>query len=125
MAIENGVLKLDGTIQLRGGTYAALSSQNPFLAVREIMIEIDTGKIKVGDGLTYWNSLPYVAPAMPGNDNKVYVLKNGAYVEARLVEQPSEWSPEIDDTEEIVLTIDEDMTPYQLTGTNAEVNILE
>ena len=61
MAIENGVLKPTGAIQLRGGTTGALTSENPVLSRREIMIETDTGKIKVGtDGLTAWNSLEYV-----------------------------------------------------------------
>lgn len=56
------------------------------------------------------------------NDGNVYVIKNGAWVQATLVEQPSEWSPEIDDTQEIVLVVDNDMTVYQLTGNNVEVN---
>ena len=61
MAIENGVLKPTGVIQLRGGTAAALASVNPVLNEREIVVESDTGKLKVGtDGLTAWNDLPYV-----------------------------------------------------------------
>ena len=124
MAIENGILKPSGVIQLRGGTYAALSAENPLLARREIAVEIDTGKIKVGNGTDRWNALPYAGGGLeaPASDNNVYVMKNGAWVQATLVEQPSEWSPEIDDTEEIVLTLDEDMTVYQLTGDNVEVN---
>ncbi len=45
-------------------------------------------------------------------------MKNGSWVSAMLVTQPSEWSPEIDDVSEIVLTLDQDMKPYQLTGRN-------
>lgn len=73
MAIENGKLNLSGTIQLRGGSTADLASANPALNSREIMIDTDTGKIKVGrpkynDGgsvyptpISYhWNELPYV-----------------------------------------------------------------
>ena len=56
----------------------------------------------------------------PASDNKVYVVKNGAWVEATVVEQPSEWAPAIDPQEDIVLTLDDDMQPYQLTGTNLE-----
>ena len=56
----------------------------------------------------------------PASDNKVYVVKNGAWVEATIVEQPSEWAPQIDSQEDIVLTLDDDMSPYQLTGTNIE-----
>jgi len=118
--IENGILKPSGFIQLRGGTYEALSEANPLLARREIMVELDTGKIKVGDGVNYWNDLPYAGGGLsaPESDDNVYVMKNGQWVQATLVEQPSEWYPEIDDTQEIVLTFDNDMTPYQLTGRN-------
>ena len=48
-----------GALQLRGGTRAILSEANPILARREIMVEVDTGKIKVGDGTTKWNGLGY------------------------------------------------------------------
>lgn len=124
MAIESGVLKPSGAIQLKGGTYEALSAGNPLLARREICVEIDTGKVKVGNGTDRWNTLPYAGGGieLPASDNNVYVMKNGAWVQATLVEQPSEWSPEIDDVSEIVLTVDEDMTVYQLTGNNVEVN---
>ena len=56
--------------------------------------------------------------SFPASDNKVYVVKNGAWVEATIVEQPSEWAPAIDPQEDIVLALDEDMQPYQLTGSN-------
>ena len=55
-----------------------------------------------------------------GTSNSVYVVKGGDYVPALLVEKPSEWTPTIDDAD-IVITVDEDMTAYQLTGTNTEV----
>ena len=116
--VENRILNLSGVIQLRGGTAAVLASENPLLARREIMVEVDTGRIKVGDGTHNYNSLDYAGISPPSSDNKVYVMKNGQWVEATLVEQPSEWSPEIDANEEIVLTVDEDMTPYQFTGEN-------
>ena len=122
--IENGVLKPSGVIQLRGGSFEAMSDANPLLARREVAVEIDTGKIKVGDGVTLWNDLPYAGGGLdwPESDDNVYVIKNGAFVQARLVEQPTEWEPVIDDELEIVLTLDDDMTPFQLTGRNLEVN---
>ena len=46
-------------IQLRGGTAAAWTSANPVLAAREIGVETDTLKLKVGDGTTAWSSLSY------------------------------------------------------------------
>ena len=57
--IENSVEKLNGPIQLRGGTAADLTSVNLLPARREIVVEVDTGRIKVGDGVRKWNELPY------------------------------------------------------------------
>lgn len=59
MAIENGILMPSGVIQFRGGTAAALASVNPMVSAREIVVELDTGKIKVGNGTDRWNALPY------------------------------------------------------------------
>ena len=58
--MEIARLNPNGIIQHRGGTATVLATENPLPLRREIMIEIDTGKIKVGDGVTYWNSLPYI-----------------------------------------------------------------
>lgn len=64
-------------IQLRGDTAANWASSNPVLADREIAICTDAVPpyIKLGDGVTAWNSLPIsglhgitvdtVAPASP------------------------------------------------------------
>ena len=59
--VENGILKPSGGIQHRGGTYAALNEQNPLLARREIVVEVDTGRMKVGDGVRRWNALNYTS----------------------------------------------------------------
>lgn len=40
-------------------TAANWTATNPVLAVGEIGVESDTGKIKFGDGVTAWNSLAY------------------------------------------------------------------
>jgi hypothetical protein len=42
-------------------TAAIWTANNPLLQRGEIGSEIDTGKLKVGDGVTYWNDLGYVA----------------------------------------------------------------
>lgn len=47
-------------IQLRGGTAAAWTSANPTLANKELGYETDTKRIKIGDGVTAWNSLAYL-----------------------------------------------------------------
>ena len=64
--IESGILKPSGSVQLKGGTYAELSSSNPLLACRELCVEVDTGKAKVGNGTDYYNSLPYAGGVSSG-----------------------------------------------------------
>lgn len=44
-------------IQLRKGTAAQWMSANPVLLSGEYGYETDTGKLKIGDGVTDWNSL--------------------------------------------------------------------
>jgi peptidoglycan/xylan/chitin deacetylase (PgdA/CDA1 family) len=46
-------------IQLRRGTAAQWTSANPILASGEPAVETDTGKRKMGDGVTAWGDLPY------------------------------------------------------------------
>jgi hypothetical protein len=47
-------------IQIRRGTAAQWTSANPTLASGEQGFETDTNKMKVGNGSTAWNSLPYI-----------------------------------------------------------------
>jgi hypothetical protein len=47
-------------IQVRRGTAAQWTSANPTLASGEWGFETDTGKVKIGDGTTAWNSEPYI-----------------------------------------------------------------
>jgi hypothetical protein len=46
-------------IKLRRGTQSEWNSENPVLSDGEIVAETDTRKIKIGDGTTVYNSLPY------------------------------------------------------------------
>lgn len=46
-------------IQIRRGTAAQWANSNPVLAVGELGLETDTRKLKIGDGVTLWNSLAY------------------------------------------------------------------
>ena len=46
-------------IQLRRDTGANWISSNPILAEGEIGIEIDTNKLKIGNGISAWNILNY------------------------------------------------------------------
>lgn len=45
--------------QMRQGTAAAWTTENGVLYVGEWGYESDTGKLKIGDGVTAWNTLPY------------------------------------------------------------------
>jgi hypothetical protein len=46
-------------IQIRRGLAEDWRLSNPILAEGEFAVELDTKKIKQGDGLTRWNALPY------------------------------------------------------------------
>ena len=46
-------------IQLRGGTLAEWTSANPILAEREMVLETDTDKFKIGNGVDNYLDLPY------------------------------------------------------------------
>ena len=49
----------DAILQLHRGTKAAWEKNNPILAKSEPGHESDTGRIKIGDGVTPWNELDY------------------------------------------------------------------
>ena len=59
MSSNNTWLLRDG-LQLRGGTVKALKSKNPLPKARELMLEMDTGKMKMGNGVDNWNDLAYI-----------------------------------------------------------------
>lgn len=54
---------------VRGGTAANLATVNEVPLKRELVIETDTGKMKLGDGSTPYNALPY----LPGGGGEVDV----------------------------------------------------
>lgn len=47
------------TFKLRRGPAAEWLADNPVLSAGEPGVELDTGKVKVGDGVQAWNDLPY------------------------------------------------------------------
>ena len=49
------------SLRFRRGTAAAAAANNPLLLSGEPGFETDTGKVKIGDGVTLWNALPYFA----------------------------------------------------------------
>ena len=79
MTIADNILTLDGILQLRGGTKAALAQKNQLLGRREVMIETDTGRMKTGDGIHRWLELPYTGVSEAPNDGKSYIMKDGVW----------------------------------------------
>lgn len=69
--------------RLRGGTAAEWTAANPVLLPREPGVETDTAKLKLGDGTTSWNALPYAGHTdisalnteITGLTNRVNVLE--------------------------------------------------
>ena len=47
-------------IQIRRDTKAKWANLNPILASGEMGFEIDNNRLKIGNGITAWNSLPYI-----------------------------------------------------------------
>lgn len=60
-------------IQLRGGTAAAWTAANPILANKELGVETDTRKMKLGNGVANWNTLSYMSLAANavGSDKQI------------------------------------------------------
>ena len=46
-------------IQIRRGTALEWATANTLLAEGELAAELDTGRFKIGDGITRWNDLIY------------------------------------------------------------------
>jgi hypothetical protein len=53
------VMQVAFSIQLRRDTSANWGGVNPVLLEGELGFETDTGKLKIGDGSTAWNTLDY------------------------------------------------------------------
>lgn len=52
---------LSTTFKIRRGQSSAFAKNNPILQAGEPGYELDTHKLKIGDGATAWNDLPYIA----------------------------------------------------------------
>jgi hypothetical protein len=75
-------------IQLRNGTFQEWYDANPILALGEPGFEINTGKLKIGDGVKRWNELDYMSccpktsptptPTAPGA-NTIFVSWEDCY----------------------------------------------
>lgn len=70
----------DSVVQHKTGTAAQWTKANPTLAKGEIGVELDMGRIKIGDGVTSWANLPYIgqsSAAPVGHIQQQYVLETG------------------------------------------------
>lgn len=65
-------------IQLRRANASSWASVNPVLALGEAGVETDTYKIKVGDGVSLWNDLPYFVHDWADLTGKPTVIAAGA-----------------------------------------------
>lgn len=68
-------------VQLRRGTAAEWTARNTLLLPAEPGYETDTGRLKLGDGLTRWNSLAYwgAAEVTSGDYGQVIVNQDGTW----------------------------------------------
>jgi hypothetical protein len=64
-------------LQLRGGTAAAWTAANPTLMQREMGVETDTLKVKIGNGTSNWASLPYFTQGAAGLSAYQVAVANG------------------------------------------------
>ena len=77
------------TYKLKRGTAQRFIEINPILDQGEPGFEYDTYKLKIGDGFTPWNSLPYIGEVSPCGrivqdlgDNPDFVMSQKAVTEA-------------------------------------------
>ena len=64
-------------IILRNDTSDVWVEKNPLLLEGELGIELNTNKIKIGDGITNWNDLPYTVSDIGGKSNIIVVNNFG------------------------------------------------
>jgi hypothetical protein len=65
-------------IQLRRDIAANWADINPKLEQGEVGFELDTGRIKIGDGIQLWNTLPYFSASQLPPSNIGYLRNDGA-----------------------------------------------
>lgn len=65
------------TFQLRRGNLTEWETKNPILAIGEPGFVVDKFKLKIGDGATAWNDLPYIADSDISNYVTIDDIANG------------------------------------------------
>lgn len=61
-------------ILIRRDSFSNFTSVNPILGNAEMSYITDTGRMKIGDGVTDWNNLPYFLPALDDEFNRLDAL---------------------------------------------------
>ncbi len=74
------------TFKFRRGLAATWIKNNPVLAAGEPGFELDTGKLKIGNGEVAWNDLPYLSDAQLSEEQvaaavEAYLEKNPIQIE--------------------------------------------
>jgi hypothetical protein len=87
-------------IQLRNGTFQEWYDANPILALGEPGFEINTGKLKIGDGVKRWNELDYMSccpktsptptPTAPGA-NTIFISWEDCYGAGSIEQIPNKF----------------------------------
>lgn len=71
-------------MQQRRGTLANLEAVNEVLLEGEFCVVLDTGQMKIGDGVTAWNLLPYFnTDNVPEGSTNLYFTVETAYLAAK------------------------------------------
>lgn len=65
------------SIQLRRGTSAQWTAEDPVLLDGEMGLDRTTGRAKIGDGVTRWSALPYGSPGADGDSAYQVAVANG------------------------------------------------
>lgn len=79
---SNGAFVAFQRRQERRDTASNWTSGNPVLASGELGVEKDTGKFKLGNGVSTWSQLPYFSPgsSSSGTPTMTTYTRDGAYV---------------------------------------------
>ncbi len=86
-------------IILRKGTATAWTSANPTLVAGEPGYETDTGKFKIGNGTSAWNSLPYAVGTIPVNLSDLADVTSDTPSTGQVLKwNGTAWAPAADDT---------------------------
>ena len=72
-------------LQLRRDGAQQWANVNPILAQGELGIELDTSRLKIGDGVTPWNSLKYERPLETESNTANTLVKRDAEVTLKRV----------------------------------------